>query len=222
MRKGRIIQSIAGMAIAAACIAGPGAGAMAQSFSLEFKGGCAATSTFNSSCPGKTVKDSKTGPIVGAGFGLNLPNEMIRIYGECYYTAKGEQYTMDGNLGEFKSETCYFHLYPNARFYTPYIPVYVGAGLYMGWASSRKVVSGDTDTPAGDSPDKYYKGMDMGPRLAIGAELGVSKVRFVLEGAYELGLVNISNRDARTIRNQCFCLSAGLSFMLDNRRYRHY
>ncbi len=223
MRKGRIIQSIAAVAISAACALAPVQSAKAQRYSLEFKGGAAATSTFNSSCQSKTVKDSKTGVTVGAGFGINLPNDMIRLYGECYYTTKGEQYTLDNNQGEFSSDVCYFHLYPNARFYAPYIPVYVGAGLYIGCASSRGVESGDMDImPADGKTINYYKSMDMGPRLAIGAELGVLKVRLILEGSYELGMMNISGRGERKIHNQCFCLSAGLCFLLDNGRYRHY
>ncbi len=211
------------MAISASCVCASVQSAGAQRYSLEFKGGAAATSTFNSSCPSKTVKDSKTGVTVGAGFGINLTNDMIRLYGDCYYTTKGERYTLDDGQGEFSSEYCFFHLYPNARFYAPYIPVYVGAGLYIGCASSRSVESGDMDImPADGKPADYYKSMDMGPKFAIGAELGVRKVRLILEGSYELGMMNISGRSERKIHNQCFSISAGLCFLLDNGKYRHY
>lgn len=206
-----------------ATICAPPQKAAAQSYCLEFKAGGAATSTINSSTDKKVLSDTKPGVTVGAGFGLILPNDMFRIYGEAYYTTKGEKYTMGNGNYEFSSDVCYFHLYPNARFYTPYVPVYLGAGLYFGTATSRDVDKGDeyylSQTP---KPKKYYKVFDMGPRAAIGAELGVGTVKLNLEAAYEYGFMNISNRDERKIKNQGVTLTIGLSFQLSNKHYRHY
>lgn len=197
--------------------------ASAQRHSLEFKGGAMATSTRNSGCESKTILDAKPGIVVGGSYSWNFFDGTLRGVAEGYYASQGEKYTMDGSDGDFNSDINYFKIAPNARYYAPYVPAYVGAGFYIGAAASRVVNEGDLlDQSHSWTFKKYYKGMDFGTRVAIGAEIGVSEVKFLIEAAYEFGFSNISNRKEREIKNQSLCVSLGLCFDIAGRHYRHF
>lgn len=204
------------------------AAANAQRHSLEFKGGAIATSTRNTGCKEKNIMDYKPGLVVGGSFMWNFMDASLRAVAEGYYALQGEKYIMDdlddnGNQLEFNSDINYFKLVPNIRYYAPYVPVYVGVGLYFGMATSHKVYSGDLlDQSHSWSFKKYYKGVDVGSRVALGAEIGVREVKFVIEAAYEYGMSNISNRKERKIKNQSVSVSLGVCFEIAGRHYRHF
>ncbi len=196
---------------------------VAQEHTLEFKGGVIATSTRNNSCEGKTILDTKLGLSVGGAFLWNFFDGHLRAAAEGFYTLQGEEYTMDGDDGKFKSDVCYFKVAPNIRYYTPYVPIYVGAGFYFGVATTREVYTGDLlDQSHEWSFKKYYKPIDFGGRAALGTEIGVSNVKFMMEAAYEYGLTDISNRKEREIKNQSVTVSLGISFEIAGKHYRHY
>jgi len=223
MYKSRIITIAAAIATTMAALFGGNTQCYSQRYCLEFKGGAVASNFVNSEPENKSITDGKLGIQMGGGFGYIFPNEMLRAYGECYYTAKGESYKISDIKGSFDSDVSYFHIYPNLRFYTPYLPVYVGVGLYIGPMVSYKINDGDyLDQTHEWNTQKYYKKIDMGPKAAIGVEIGVGSVRLVIEGAYEYGLINISKRDERKIKNHCVSLNAGLAFMLAGKKFRHY
>ena len=195
----------------------------AQRHSLEFKGGVIATSTRNTGCDSKTILDSKPGLVVGGSYSWNFMDAMLRAVAEGYYALQGEKYTMDGDDGLFSSDINYFKVAPNIRYYTPYVPAYIGTGLYFGVATSHNVYSGDLlDQSHSWTFKKYYKAVDFGTRVAIGAEIGVSEVKFVIEAAYEYGLANISNRKERKIKNQSVSVSLGICFEIAGKHYRHF
>ncbi len=195
----------------------------AQRHSLEFKGGVMATSTRNTGCDDKTIMDYKPGIVVGGSFMWNFMDGSLRAVAEGYYALQGEEYTMDDNEGNFKSDINYFKVAPNVRYYAPYVPVYVGVGIYTGIATSRTVYEGDLlDQSHSWTFKKYYKPMDFGSRVALGAEIGISEVKFVFEAAYEYGLANISNRKERKIKNQSVSVSLGVCFDIAGRHYRHF
>ena len=195
----------------------------AQRHSLEFKGGVMATSTRNTGCDDKTIMDYKPGIVVGGSFMWNFMDGSLRAVAEGYYALQGEEYTMDDNEGNFKSDINYFKVAPNVRYYAPYVPVYVGVGIYTGIATSRTVYEGDLlDQSHSWTFKKYYKPMDFGSRVALGAEIGISEVKFVFEAAYESGLANISNRKERKIKNQSVSVSLGVCFDIAGRHYRHF
>lgn len=197
--------------------------ANAQRHSLEFKGGVMATSTRNTGCDNKTIMDYKPGLVVGGSYMWNFMDASLRAVAEGYYALQGEKYIMDGDDGEFNSDISYFKVAPNVRYYTPYVPVYVGAGFYVGMASSRKVIKGDLlDQSHSWTFKKYYKGMDFGSRVALGVEIGLGEAKFVMEAAYEYGLSNISNRKERKIKNQSVSVSIGVCFDIAGRHYRHF
>lgn len=199
------------------------AAAIAQKHTLEFKGGAMVTSTRNTSCESKTILDYKPGVVVGGAFMWNFFDASLRAAAEGYYASQGEKYVMDGDDGKFNSDVCYFKVAPNARYYTPYIPAYIGAGFYIGAATTREVYSGDLLDQSHEWVfKKYYKAMDFGGRAAIGTEIGIGDVRCVLEAAYEYGLSNISNRKERKIKNQSLSVSLGISFQIAGKHYRHY
>ncbi|MBQ5512951.1 MAG: hypothetical protein IIT83_04625, partial [Bacteroidales bacterium] len=117
----------------------------------------------------------------------------------------------------------YFKLAPNVRYYAPYVPVYVGMGMYWSFATSTEVRSGDLlDQSHSWTFKKYYKPMDFGTRVALGTEIGLSDAKFVFEVAYESGLANISNRKERKIKNQSVSVSLGVCFEIAGRHYRHF
>jgi|GEM_PF-6428069 len=202
--------------------------ANAQKHSLEFKGGAIATSTRNTGSDSKTIMDYKPGLVVGGSFMWNFMDATLRAVAEGYYALQGEKYDMDdfddnGERLKFNSDISYFKLVPNVRYYTPYVPVYVGAGIYWSFATSSEVKSGDLlDQSHSWTFKKYYKGMDFGTRVALGAEIGISDAKFVVEAAYEYGLANISNRKERKIKNQALSVSLGVCFEIAGRHYRHF
>lgn len=227
MRESRIAE-IAALAAAIFIILGCAGQLSAQRFSMEFKAGATATSTVNSLASNKAITDVKIGPTLGASFGLNIMDGMLRAVGECYYTSKGESYWHNDVLefGKFESDLFYFELCPNIRYYTPYLPIYVGAGIYMAWTTAKNVSCGDTLDNRHHyyihyKPD-FYRTMDLGPRVAIGTEIGVSSIRVILEAAYEYGLTDISNRPARQIHNQSVTATLGLCFQIPGRHFRRY
>ncbi len=197
--------------------------ANAQRHSLEFKGGVMATSTRNTGCKSKTIMDYKPGLVVGGSYMWNFMDASLRAVAEGYYALQGEKYTMDGDDGEFRADINYFKVAPNVRYYTPYVPTYVGVGLYLGLATSREVYSGDLlDQSHSWTFKKYYKGVDFGSRVALGAEIGVREAKLVIEAAYEYGLADISNRKERKIKNQSVSVSLGVCFEIAGRHYRHF
>lgn len=196
---------------------------IAQRYALEFKTGIVSTSTSNSLCSHKSYADIRMGPTVGAGFSYIFADGLLRAVGEVYYTSQGEKYKFDDEYSEFESAICYFKTSPSLRFYTPYFPIYVGAGMYCGVAVTKDVVRGDTlDQSHSWKKREYYKPLDAGARLSIGTELGVGSVRFLLEAAYEHGLLNISNREVRRINNRCMYLTVGVNFRIAGRYFRPY
>lgn len=203
--------------------------AYAQKHSLEFKGGVIATSTRNNGAgDAKTIMDYKPGLVVGGSFMWNFMDASLRAVAEGYYALQGEKYMMEdfdgkGNDMEFNSDISYFKLAPNVRYYAPYVPVYVGVGIYWSFATSSDVRSGDLlDQSHSWTFKKYYKPMDFGTRVALGTEIGVSDAKFVLEVTYESGLANISNRKERKIKNQSVSVSLGICFEIAGRHYRHF
>ncbi len=223
MSKNRIITIAAAIATTMAALLYTHTNAHAQRYCLEFKGGAVASNFVNSEPQDKGITDGKMGIQMGGGFGYLFPNEMLRAYCECYYTSKGEYYHIGNGHGYFDSDLNFFHVYPNMRFYTPYVPVYVGAGLYIGGTAGHKINHGDyLDQSHEWSEKNYYRKFDMGPKAAIGAEIGVGSVRLIIECAYEYGLANLSNRPERKIKNHCLAINAGLAFMVAGRHFRHY
>jgi len=197
--------------------------ANAQRHSLEFKGGVMATSTSNSGCDNKKTLDYKPGVVVGGSYMWNFMDGSLRAVAEGYYALQGEKYTMDDNETKFNSDINYFKVTPNVRYYAPYVPVYVGTGLYFGFATSREVYEGDLlDQSHSWTFKKYYKGFDFGTRAALGVEFGLSDVKFVVEAAYEHGLSNISNRKERKIKNRSVSLAVGVCFDIAGKHYRHF
>ncbi len=223
MSKSRILTIAAAIATTMAALFCSRDSAYGQRYCMEFKGGAVASNFVNSEPENKGFMDGRLGIQMGGGFGFLFPNEMLRVYAECYYTAKGENYEISDMKGRFQSDLNFFHVYPNARFYTPYVPVYVGAGLYIGGTAGHRIIRGDYLDQSHEWESKdYYKKIDIGPKVAIGAELGVGSVRLIIEGAYEYGFVNISNRSERKIKNHGLSLNAGLAFMLAGKKFRHY
>ena len=205
--------------------------ANAQRHSLEFKGGVMATSTSNSGCDNKKTLDYKPGVVVGGSYMWNFMDGSLRAVAEGYYALQGEKYTMDepyclngkDTIKKFNSDINYFKITPNVRYYAPYVPVYVGTGLYFGFATSREVYEGDAlDQSHSWTFKKYYKGFDFGTRAALGVEFGLSDVKFVVEAAYEHGLSNISNRKERKIKNRSVSLAVGVCFDIAGKHYRHF
>ncbi|MCQ2252043.1 MAG: PorT family protein [Bacteroidales bacterium] len=196
--------------------------AQAQKYYLELKAGAAATSTSNSLAD-KTILESRIGTSIGAAFGLNLMDGTLRAMGECNYTCKGERYMIEDIHKQFDSEINYLETSPTIRYYTPWVPVYVGAGFYIGGTSTRNAIMGDTlDQSHAWQKQKYYKAMDFGTKVALGTEIGVGSIRFVLEGAYEYGLANVSDRKARKIKNRALVVTMGLNFQIYGKHYRRY
>jgi len=196
---------------------------VAQRYALEFKAGVVTTSTSNSLCSRKSFADVRMGSSVGGGFSYIFADGLLRAVGEVYYTSQGEKYKFDDESSDFESTLCYFKTSPSLRFYTPYIPMYVGVGMYYGVAVTRDVAKGDTlDQSHSWTKREYYKPLDLGARLAVGTELGVGSIRLLLEAAYEHGMLNISNREARRISNRCVYLTVGLNFRIAGRFFRPY
>lgn len=222
MRKGKIHKIIL-ITIASFAVSLTGSKIFAQTRYLEFKCGAVGSSPFNNSAPAKDFDDIRPGITVGAIFGHEFKNKFIRVYGELYYTGKGEKYSMDNNQGDFNSFVNYCQFCPNIRFYLPQHTLYLGIGGYAGYAANRKVTSGDLlDQSHYIAPIEYYTKYDLGPRCAIGTELGVGNIKLTAEIAYEYGLANVSRRSEREITNQSVLATLGISFKMLGRRYRHY
>ena len=193
----------------------------AQKHTLEIKGGVIATSTRNTGCKNKGILDFQPGLVAGGSFSWNFMDAALRAVAEGYYALQGEKYTMDDNKTKFESDISYFKMVPNVRYYAPYVPVYVGTGLYTSFATERQVYSGDKVSESHGNKE-YYKVMDFGTRLAFGGELGLGEFKWLAEISYEYGLANISNRKERKIKNQALCISLGVSFHVAGRQYRHF
>ena len=176
----------------------------AQTQFLEFKFGTVFSSPFDDVATQKQLTDFQRGFTISAGFGHELPNEFLRLYGEVSYCGKGEKYPLDAIGGQFSSFMSYFEACGNLRAYFLDL-FYLGLGMYSGYCFNHKILSGTR---------LDYKKIDFGPRAAFGVELGLRNLRGNIEIAYEYGLVNISDRNDTKITNQAVLLTAGVQIKI--------
>ncbi len=185
----------------------------AQTQFLEFKFGSALSSPINASAEGKHITDFQRGLTISAGFGHELPNELLRFYGEVSYCGKGEKYPLKTSGGEYSSFMNYFEVNINARMYFAEL-LYCGAGVYSGYCFNCEVLSGETISG--------YKKFDFGPRAAVGTEIGFMHIRGNIELAYEYGLLNFADISGIKIQNQALLLTVGIQVKILKKYYRHY
>jgi hypothetical protein len=195
----------------------------AQTQFLEFKFGAAASSPSNGDVPELGADVFQRGLAIAAGYGYEFPCELFRVYAGLGYTGKGEKYPMESLDAGFNSYMSYFCLNTDFRVYFLGGLFYFAAGGYSGYCFRSEITSGDLLDQRGNLRFiEYYKNFDLGPKTALGMEIGLSNVRCCIELSYEHGLKNISNRSVRKITNRCLLLTVGADFKILGKGFRHY
>lgn len=192
---------------------------------LEFRAGTSFSAPQNSDVAFKINNDYiKTGLNVSAGAGYSIFDDEFRFCGYMSYTSHGEKYKINDTLN-FLSQSNWFQLTMLPKYYIRYTPIYIGAGLYCGFAVNNNVEEGDDliseKTHQFNYPD-YYKKFDFGATTVIGAEWGLGNIKFNIEAEYAAGLRNISNRPARTIKNRNAAVMCGLTLYFPDKHYGHF
>jgi hypothetical protein len=160
-------------------------------------------------------------PKIGFNVGLALDYEFVpssAIQTGLFFSTKGFK-AEDASLDvEYTENLMYLQIpvhYAYKLEVTPGTRIVFHAGPYaaLGVGGSRKAKVGDlsgewdVDKIFGDS-DGQYKPFDAGLGLGVGAEFGP----VLLDLGWDMGLVNISNRDNGDVKNQNAYLSVGYKF----------
>lgn len=162
-------------------------------------------------------KNPKIGFNIGLAADVDFtPN--VALQTGLFFNTKGFKSVNDAIEAEYTENLMYLQLPLHLAYkvdVTPGTRVVFHAGPYAayGVGGSRKAKVGnlsgtwDVDKIFGDAAGQY-KPFDAGLGLGVGAEMGV----FLIDLGWDMGLVNISNRDNGNTKNQNAYLSVGYRF----------
>lgn len=162
-------------------------------------------------------KNPKIGFNIGLAADVDFTSNVALQTG-LFFNTKGFKSVNDAIEAEYTENLMYLQLPLHLAYkvdVTPGTRVVFHAGPYAayGVGGSRKAKVGnlsgtwDVDKIFGDAAGQY-KPFDAGLGLGVGAEMGV----FLIDLGWDMGLVNISNRDNGNTKNQNAYLSVGYRF----------
>lgn len=157
-------------------------------------------------------------PKIGFNIGLAADYEFVpsvALQTGLFFTTKG--YKFDSESLDYTENLMYLQLPVHLAYKVDVMPgtrVVLHAGPYAayGVGGSRKLDAGelgsmDVDKIFGDG-DYQYKPFDAGLGIGVGAEFGA----MLVDLGWDMGLVNISNGDNGSVKNQNAYLSVGYKF----------
>jgi hypothetical protein len=154
-------------------------------------------------------EESRWGGTFGAFVTVPL-NDLVAFQPEALYVVKGATVASSAANYSLKFDSRYLEIPLFARFGRSNRPVYFLAGPYFGFQLSAE----GTETVGGRSEtrefDDQFKSVDTGVSFGLGASFN----RFLIEGRWSEGLVDIDNQDLSdtTVRHRVFALLAGFKF----------
>ena len=162
-------------------------------------------------------KNPKIGFNIGLAADIDFAPTMALQTG-LFFSTKGFKSVNDAMDAEYTENLMYLQLPLHLAYkvdVTPGTRVVFHAGPYAayGVGGSREAKVGnlsgerDVDKIFGDA-DGQYKPFDAGLGLGVGAEMGA----FLIDLGWDMGMVNISNRDNGNTKNQNAYLSVGYKF----------
>ena len=137
-------------------------------------------------------------------------NDLVAFQPEALFVAKGATVASSAANYSLKFDARYLEIPLFARFGRSNRPVYFLAGPYFGFQLSAE----GTETVGGRSEtrdfDDQFKSVDTGVSFALGASFN----RFLIEGRWSEGLVDIDNQDLSDtkVRHRVFAVLAGFRF----------
>lgn len=160
-------------------------------------------------------------PKIGFNIGLSADYEFapsMALQTGLFFTTKGFKAVNETMDAEYTENLMYVQLPVHLAYKMDVMPgtrIVLHAGPYAayGVGGSRKVEVGtlssewDVDKIFGDALGQY-KPFDAGVGLGVGAEFGA----ILVDLGWDMGLINISNRDNGSVKNQNAYLSLGYKF----------
>ena len=193
------------------CLLGSGGNSWAQQVSAGVKAGVT-----SAHMPGVTeaitVPVEEEGRWSGAAgvFVTVRLNDLVAFQPEALFVAKGATVASSAANYSLKFDARYLEVPLFVRFARSSRPVYFLAGPYFGFQMSAK----GTETVGGRSEtmdlDDQFKSMDTGVAFGLGASFN----RFLIEGRWSEGLIDIDNQDLSdtAVRHRVFAVLAGFRF----------
>lgn len=161
-----------------------------------------------------------------SAFGFEFLDNQIKLLSNIDYCSKDYHRVRQSDTTLlFESKITYLLFGAKAKYYTKFLPLYFGFGIYGAYALEDKVIFGDDMEklkPHTFYYPEYFNKLDYGVSASVGLQFGLGFVHPSLELEYQYGLKNISARNARKIYNRSLIFMFGANFEIPDKRYRRY